>query len=266
MPLSCKCKKDKTSRDDATCIIFFLRCQRQYSFLGFVVRNASLAQLQNCLVTMALYFFNGASANTPILGTTSVFTPLENPRLTVVDFGKTLVLYSTRHYPRFYAQTSTACLSYARMAFVLSWCNQPLFSVETMQNDIWIMLQNVMLSILALRVLPSPTFQEYITCFPRNSARTLNQWTASSTPSRPRWHFGEPVNIVHMKRVLPLENIRRGMLPQLNPYIALQLWYDCITQFSSCCYCSNQRPVVCLANQPGYTNRVPVDGKINNYL
>ena len=30
---------------------------------------------------------------------------------------------------------------------------------------------------------------------------------------------------------------------------------------ASCCYCSNQRPVVGLANQPGYTNRVPVDGK-----
>ena len=36
------------------------------------------------------------------------------------------------------------------------------------------------------------------------------------------------------------------------------------TLSASCCYCSNQRPVVGLANQPGYTNRVPVDGQTNN--
>ena len=30
---------------------------------------------------------------------------------------------------------------------------------------------------------------------------------------------------------------------------------------SSCCYCSHQRPVVGLADQPGYTNHVSVDGK-----
>ena len=71
-------------------IIFLLRCQRQYSFLGFVTRDASCAQLQNCLVTMALFLFNGTSTNTPILGTISVFTLLENPRLTIVHFGKTL--------------------------------------------------------------------------------------------------------------------------------------------------------------------------------
>ena len=34
---------------------FFLRCQRQYVYLGLVIRNASFTQLQNCLVTMALY-------------------------------------------------------------------------------------------------------------------------------------------------------------------------------------------------------------------
>ena len=67
-----------------------LRCQRQYSFWGFVIRNASFAQLQNCLVTMTLSSFSGASANTPILGTISVCTPLENPRSTIVHFGKTL--------------------------------------------------------------------------------------------------------------------------------------------------------------------------------
>ena len=76
---------------------FFLRYQRQYAYLGFVIGNASFAQLQNCLVTMAMYFFDGASANTPILGAISVFTPLENPCLTIVHFGKSLGLHSTRH-------------------------------------------------------------------------------------------------------------------------------------------------------------------------
>ena len=35
--------------------LFLLRCQRQYVYLGLVIRNASFTQLQNCLVTMALY-------------------------------------------------------------------------------------------------------------------------------------------------------------------------------------------------------------------
>ena len=36
------------------------------------------------------------------------------------------------------------------------------FSVAMMQNDIGIMLQKIMLSKQALRVLPPPTFQEYL--------------------------------------------------------------------------------------------------------
>ena len=52
---------------------FFLRYQRQYAYLGFVIGNASFAQLQNCLVTMALYFFCGASASTPVLGNCGVY-------------------------------------------------------------------------------------------------------------------------------------------------------------------------------------------------
>ena len=95
MPLSLNCQK-KGSRYDA--IKLFLRRQRQYYFLGIVIRNASFAQLQNCLVTMALYKFNGARAITPILGRVTVFTPPENPRLTIAHFGKkTLGLHSTRH-------------------------------------------------------------------------------------------------------------------------------------------------------------------------
>ena len=35
------------------------------------------------------------------------------------------------------------------------------------------------------------------------------------------------------------------------------------TLSASCCYCSNQRPVVGLVNQPGYTNHVPVDGQLS---
>ena len=45
---------------------------------------------------------------------------------------------------------------------VLSCCIRPLFSVAMMQNDTRIMLQKIMLSKQALRVLPPPTFQEYL--------------------------------------------------------------------------------------------------------
>ena len=75
---------------------------------------------------------------------------------------------------------------------VLSWCIWPLFSVAMMQNDIRIMLQKILLSTQTLRVLPPPTLQEYITCVPLNSTSTPTQWTASSTPSWPRWRFGKP--------------------------------------------------------------------------
>ena len=36
--------------------IYILRCQRQYVYQDLVIRNASFAQLQTCLVTMALCF------------------------------------------------------------------------------------------------------------------------------------------------------------------------------------------------------------------
>ena len=44
---------------------------------------------------------------------------------------------------------------------VLALCIRPLFSVAMMQN-IGIMLQKIMSSEQALRVLPPPTFQEYL--------------------------------------------------------------------------------------------------------
>ena len=76
----------------------FLRCQRQYAYLGFVIRNASFAHLLNCLVTIALYFF---AVPAPALlfwaislFTIAVFIPIENPHLTIVHFGKTLRVYA----------------------------------------------------------------------------------------------------------------------------------------------------------------------------
>ena len=48
------------------------------------------------------------------------------------------------------------------MAFRTFLMHPTVFSVETMQNDISIMLQKILLSIQALRVLPPPTFQEYL--------------------------------------------------------------------------------------------------------
>ena len=72
---------------------FLLRCQRQHVYLGLVIRIASFAQLQNFLVTMALFFF---AVPAPallfwviVVCTVSVFIPIENPHLTIVHFGKT---------------------------------------------------------------------------------------------------------------------------------------------------------------------------------
>ena len=48
------------------------------------------------------------------------------------------------------------------MAFRTFLMHPTIFSIETMQNDIWIMLQKILLSTQALRVLPPPTFQEYL--------------------------------------------------------------------------------------------------------
>ena len=78
--------------------MLFLRCQRQYVYLGFVIRDASFAQLQNCLVTMALYFFAVPAPAILFwviaLCTISVFMHFENPHLIIVHFGKTLRVYT----------------------------------------------------------------------------------------------------------------------------------------------------------------------------
>ena len=71
-------------------------------------------------------------------------------------------------------------------------------------------------------------------------------------------------------------DICQAVLTAIFPSGVLQQLFECLprslpdityqnnlisTLYASCCYCSNQRPVVGLANQPGYTNHVPVDGK-----
>ena len=152
---------------------------------------------------MALYFFVVPTSALLFwaisLCTISVFIPIENPHLTIVHFGKTLRVYTQpainlgsmlKHQMRVWAMPE-------RLS-VLCWCIQPLFSVAMMQNDIWIMLQKILLSTRALRVLPPPTFREFITCVPRNSTSTPTQWRASSAPSHPRWRFGKPTNIVRI--------------------------------------------------------------------
>ena len=94
MILSCNC-----TIASLRCYHIFLRCQRQDALLGFVIPDASFAQLQNCLVTMALHFC--FAVLTPIhlfwvivLCTISVFIPIENPHLIIVRFGKTLRVYT----------------------------------------------------------------------------------------------------------------------------------------------------------------------------
>ena len=47
---------------------FSLRCQRQYAYLGVVVRNDTFAQLQKLSRYDGIVFLCGASASTPILG------------------------------------------------------------------------------------------------------------------------------------------------------------------------------------------------------
>ena len=79
MHLSCNCRLVSLR-----CYHFFFRCQRQYAYLGFVIRNASFAQLQKCLVTMALYIFFAVPAPAlrlwaVSLCTISVFTLIKNP-------------------------------------------------------------------------------------------------------------------------------------------------------------------------------------------
>ena len=76
----------------------FLRCQRQYALLGFVIRNAFSRNCNFFLAMMALFFFATPAPALLFwaisLCTISVFIPIENPHLTIVHFGKTLRVYT----------------------------------------------------------------------------------------------------------------------------------------------------------------------------
>ena len=152
---------------------------------------------------MALYFFAVPAPALLLwaisLCTISVFIHIEIPHLTIVHFGKNLRVYTQ-------PAINEGCMLKNQMRFwtmpewlsILSWCIRPLFSVAMIQSDIRIVLQKILLSTPALRVLPPPTFHEYITCVSRISTSTPSQWTARSTPSRPRWRFGKPINKLHI--------------------------------------------------------------------
>ena len=130
----------------------FLRCQRQYA-LRFVIRSAFSRNCKFFLAMMALFFF---AVPAPALlfwaislCTISVFIPIENPHLTIVYFGKTLRVYTQpainlgsmlKHQMRVWAMPEWLS--------VLSW-RIWLYSA-TVQNDIWIMIQKILLSTQAL--------------------------------------------------------------------------------------------------------------------
>ena len=138
------------------CLFCFEGCQRQYSYFEYNVGiySSRKSSLDHCSLWKKLWVYTQIATNFSSM--------LKHP-------------ISVWAMPKWHSE--------------LSWYNRPLSIVETMQTYIWIILQNIMLSILALRALPSPTFQKYI---------TLNQWTASLTPSRPRWRFGKPITKVHI--------------------------------------------------------------------
>ena len=107
-----------------------------------VIRRASFVQLQNCLVTMEFIFY-GASANTPIWVFSLLLQHFNPIILSMIISWPLFSLEKLCGFmlnpPLTSVQTSNACLSYARMASVPSWCVRPLFSVVSMQNDICIM-------------------------------------------------------------------------------------------------------------------------------
>ena len=95
MHLSCNCRLVSLR-----CYHFLLRCQRRYAYLGFVIRNASFAQSQKCLVTMVLYLFLRCQPSTPILGNFAVYHIGKYCYKTSFDhcsLWKTLGLHATRH-------------------------------------------------------------------------------------------------------------------------------------------------------------------------
>ena len=114
-----------------------------------------------------IVYLCGASSSTPVLGnfvcTISVFIPIENPHLTIVHFG-TLCGFTLNQLLTSVLCPNIKCVSEPRpngfpyFPDASDLCSAPRWR----KNYIWIMLQKILLSKQALRVLPPPTFQEYL--------------------------------------------------------------------------------------------------------
>ena len=157
-----------------------------------VARNASFVQLQKnayLVVTMlsyTRYIFCKGSASKPIWGNCAVY------HIRDYSYRRSPLDQKLCGFTRNQQLTSVLCPNLqcvselCPMAFRTFLMHPTVFSVETMQNDISIMLQKILLSIQALRVLPPPTFQDYVACVPRNTTGTPTRSTASSTLPWPR--------------------------------------------------------------------------------
>ena len=115
----------------------------------------------------------GAIASTPILSNFAVYhigiNSYRKPSLDRCSLWKKLCGFTLNQPLTSVLCSNIKCVSeLCRMAFRTFLTYPTLFSVETMQNDLWIMLQKILLNTQALRVLPPPTFQEYNICVPRN--------------------------------------------------------------------------------------------------
>ena len=154
MPLSCNCKKN--------------------------------AYLVVTMLSYTRYIFCKGSASKPILGNCAVY------HIRDYSYRRSPLDQKLCGFTRNQQLTSVLCPNLqcvselCPMAFRTFLMHPTVFSVETMQNDISIMLQKILLSIQALRVLPPPTFQDYVACVPRNTTGTPTRSTASSTLPWPR--------------------------------------------------------------------------------
>ena len=158
---------------------FFLRCQRQYVYLGLVIRNAFSRNGKNFLVTMALYYLR-------CLRQHSYFGQIRCAPYRYLFLSKILTwpLFILEKLCGFTLNQPLTSVLWSNIKCVSEPCpngfpyfpdaSDLLFSVAMTQNDSRIMLQKILLSTQALRVLPPPTFQGYITCVPLNSNQYSN--------------------------------------------------------------------------------------------
>ena len=70
-----------------------------------------------------------------------------------------------------------------------------------MQNDIWIMLQKILLSTQALRVLPPPTYQEYLVFHGTQPVLQLSEQLAVHRPGPDDFRKANKYS-PHIRRVL----------------------------------------------------------------